>query len=39
MKLVIPILLTIVFMCTLGMFSIGVIFPDGTTFELDGWLF
>lgn len=38
MKLVIPMLLTLLFICMLGMFSVSVEFIDGTTFELNGWL-
>lgn len=37
MKLISQFMLLIIFTCLLGSLSIGVKYPDGTGFELEGW--
>lgn len=38
MKFITQIMLLIMFMCLMGTVSIGIKYPDGTTFELEGWV-
>lgn len=39
MKWIIEFILTILYVISFGMFSFSVDFPDGTEFNLNGWLF